>query len=159
MIKFRHLTVFFLLIFTTFTYAQQHGKASYYSHKLKGHHTSDGGKYHPDSLTCAHRSYPLGTILKVRNPKNDHEVIVKVTDRGPHQRRLIIDLSYSAASVLDIVRAGIAQVEITRLDSMPPKFPQLSVIPIPIIGLNTEVYPDIKNLKHKILLSSKLKRA
>ena len=57
--------------------------------------------------------------MKVRNPKNDKTVVVKVTDRGPHSRKLMIDLSYRAALELDIVRAGIAQVEITKLDSMP----------------------------------------
>src|SRR5665647_1797512 len=106
--------LFILLIINASIFGQQYGNASYYSSKLKGHHTSDGGKYHPDSLTCAHLTYPFGTILKVRNPKNDREVIVKVTDRGPHSSRLIIDLSFSAAEILDIVRAGIATVEITK---------------------------------------------
>lgn len=111
--------------------AQKTGNATFYSNKLQGRHTSDGGKYHPDSLTCAHRSYPFGTILKVRNPKNDKEVIVKVTDRGPFQRRLMIDVSYCAAKVLDIVRLGIAQVEVTKLDAMPFIIPTLFSIPIP----------------------------
>ena len=117
--KVLSLCLLFLLIFNSIAFSQQLGNATFYSKKLKGHHTTDGGKYHPDSLTCAHLSYPLGTILKVRNPKNGNEVIVKVTDRGPHQRRLIIDLSYSAAKQLDIVRYGIARVEIFKLDSMP----------------------------------------
>ena len=112
------LCLFFTLIFNNISFCQQVGNATFYSKRLKGHHTSDGGKYHPDSLTCAHLTYPFGTLLKVRNPKNGNEVIVKVTDRGPHQRRLMIDLSYSAAKQLDIIRYGIAQVEITKLDSM-----------------------------------------
>jgi rare lipoprotein A len=111
--------LFFILIFNSLVQAQQIGNASFYNKKLYGHRTSDGEKYHPDSLTCAHRSYPFDTILKVRNPKNGNEVIVKVTDRGPRQRRLMIDLSYSAAKQLDIIRYGIARVEITKLDSMP----------------------------------------
>ncbi|MDR3653003.1 MAG: septal ring lytic transglycosylase RlpA family protein [Paludibacter sp.] len=138
MIRFLQLTVFFILFSVITVSGQKLGNASYYSHKLQGRHTADGGRYNPDSLTCAHRSYPLGTYLLVRNPKNDHEVIVKVTDRGPHQRRLAIDLSYCAASVLDIVRAGIARVEITRLDSLPLKFPIYSPIPIPVKGLTSE---------------------
>jgi rare lipoprotein A len=139
MIRFLQLTVFFLLILSTIASAQQRGNASFYSHRMHGHHTSDGGKYHPDSLTCAHRSYPFGTILRVRNPKNDKQVIVKVTDRGPHQRRLLIDLSYSAAKELDMVRAGIATVEITRLDSMPPAIPALLSVPFPIITVSKAV--------------------
>ena len=77
--------------------------ASYYSHNLKGRKTSDGSRYHPDSLTCAHKTYPFGTLLYVRNPANDYEVIVKVTDRGPHTRNRLIDLSYAAADRLDII--------------------------------------------------------
>ena len=113
------ISILFCLIFNCFAQSQQLVNATYYSHKLQGRHTSDGGRYHTDSLTCAHKSYPFGTILKVRNPKNDREVIVKVTDRGPFQRRLTIDLAYCAAKELDIVRFGIAKVEIIKLDSMP----------------------------------------
>jgi len=130
------ISILLLFVASTIAIAEQHGKASFYSNKLKGHHTTDGGKYHPDSLTCAHLTYPLGTILKVRNPKNDAEVIVKVTDRGPHSHRLIIDLSYSAAEVLDIVRAGIASVEITKLDSMPEKMMALLPLSIPMHGID-----------------------
>jgi len=136
MIRFLQLILLFFFISTTISFAQQRGNASFYSHKMHGRHTSDGGKYHPDSLTCAHRSYPFGTILRVRNPKNDKQVIVKVTDRGPHQRRLLIDLSYSAAKELDIVRAGIAAVEIIKLDSLPPMIPVSLHIPLSIITVS-----------------------
>jgi len=98
------ISLFFLFFSTLFSFAGQLGKASFYSHKLKGRHTSDGSKYHPDSLTCAHRSLPFGTLLRVFNPNNNKEVIVRVTDRGPHRKGLLIDLSYSAAKKLDIVR-------------------------------------------------------
>jgi rare lipoprotein A len=117
--NFTKLLALFLVVFLNIGAAPKLGKATYYNHKMEGRHTSDGGKYRRDSLTCAHLTYPFGTILKVRNPKNDKVVIVKVTDRGPHSRKLMIDLSYRAAQELDIVRAGIAQVEITKLDSMP----------------------------------------
>ena len=123
--------MFFMLISTLFTFAQQKGKASFYNHKMKGHHTSDGGKYQPDSLTCAHRTLPFGTLLKVRNPSNNKEVIVRVTDRGPHRKNFLIDLSYSAARQLDIIREGIASVEIIKLDSLPNwkfTFPQDSTV-------------------------------
>jgi rare lipoprotein A len=111
------LLLLFFLFSAGFTYAQEHGNATYYNKKMHGRKTSDGSKYHKDSLTCAHRTYPLGTLLKVRNPKNNKEVIVKVTDRGPHRRNLIIDLSYAAAKEIDIVRFGIAPVDISRIDS------------------------------------------
>ena len=111
-IQNRSVVIALLLFSFSMIFAQESGNATFYNKKMKGHHTSDGGKYHPDSLTCAHLTYPLGTLLKVRNPKNEKEVVVKVTDRGPHSRRLIIDLSYRAAKELDMVRAGIAPVEV-----------------------------------------------
>ncbi len=89
------------------------GKASYYSDRLHGRKMSDGTPYHKDSMTCAHLKFPLGTLLKVRNPINKKEVIVKVTDRGPFTKRFIIDLSRAAARELDIINSGFTQVEIT----------------------------------------------
>lgn len=133
------LILFSSLIFSTLTNAQQLEKATYYNKKLQGRHTSDGGRYHPDSLTCAHRTYPFGTILQVRNPKNDSVVIVRVTDRGPFQKRLSIDLSYSAAKTLDIVRYGIAKVEITKLDSIPVK----RQLPEPILLAQNRIFINV----------------
>lgn len=73
---------------------------------------SDGTRYHKDSLTCAHRKFPLGTMLKVTNIKNGKTVVVKVTDRCGTRR--MIDLSYAAAKQLDIIRQGLATVRVER---------------------------------------------
>lgn len=109
--------IVFTYLFFSFIYcqAQTVGKATYYHNHLHGHRTSDGGKYHKDSLTCAHRTYPFGTYLQVKNPVNGKTVIVKVTDRGPFSRRLIIDLSYRAAQEIGIVSNGYALVEVTEI--------------------------------------------
>ena len=143
MIKTIRIIIFSLILGVTSTHAQKSGKASFYSSKLQGRHTSDGGKYHPDSLTCAHLTYPFGTLLQVRNPKNDKIVIVRVTDRGPHTRSRLIDLSYSAAKQLDIVRTGIASVEITKLDYYPLI---LSLLPIPKVLLNVTGIYSVSNI-------------
>lgn len=90
------------------------GKASYYSSALEGRRTSNGEKYSGDSLTCAHRTLPFGTLLRVRNPRNNKEVVVKVNDRGPFVRGRMIDLSYAAAQKLGFVSNGIAEVEVSR---------------------------------------------
>jgi len=72
--------------------------------------TSSGERLHHDSMTCAHRTHPFGTLLKVTNPANDSVVVVKVNDRGPFGRGRIIDLSWGAAKLLGILRQGIAKV-------------------------------------------------
>ena len=97
----------------TSLHAQERGKASYYSSSLTGRMMSSGIRYHKDSLFCAHKQYAFGTLLKVVNPSNGKSVVVKVTDRGPHTRGRIIDLSYRAAKELGIVSAGVATVEVS----------------------------------------------
>ena len=81
----------------------QSGKATFYSKRATGSRTANGERLHHDSLTCAHRTYPFGTMLKVYNPANGRSVIVRVTDRGPFVRGRIIDLSWRAAKELDII--------------------------------------------------------
>ena len=72
--------------------------------------TSNGERLHHDSLTCAHRTHRFGTRLKVYNPANGLQTIVRVTDRGPFGRGRIIDLSWRAAKEIGILRQGIAPV-------------------------------------------------
>ena len=115
--KVTKFTIGLLLALTAFTQinAQKRGIASYYSNNAHGHRTSDGSRYHKDSLTCAHRTLPFGTLLKVRNLNNDREVVVRVTDRGPFRRGGIVDLSMAAAKEIGMVASGLAQVEVTNV--------------------------------------------
>ena len=92
----------------------QTGKASYYALKFTGRKTASGERMHHDSLTCAHRTYPFGTQLKVTNPANGKSVIVRVTDRGPYVKGRIIDLSARAAREIGIIAQGIAPVIVER---------------------------------------------
>ena len=92
----------------------QRGKASFYSKRATGSRTSSGERLHHDSLTCAHRTYPFGTLLKVTNERNNQSVIVRVTDRGPHSRGRIIDLSHAAARQLGIISQGVAVVKVEK---------------------------------------------
>ena len=98
----------------TFLLAQEKGMASYYSNRLHGRRMSDGSRYHRDSLTCAHKRYPLGTMLKVTNLKNNQSVVVKVTDRCGSRR--IIDLSYAAAKELRMISSGVAMVRVEKYE-------------------------------------------
>ena len=107
----------FFTIFSMPCMAQkQHGKASYYSKKITGARTASGQKLHHDSLTCAHRFYPFGTMLKVTNLSNKKTVIVKVTDRGPYGRGRIIDLSWGAAKAIGMLSQGVATVKVEMMD-------------------------------------------
>lgn len=129
--------------------AQETGKASYYSHRLHGVKMSDGTKYHRDSMTCAHKTYPLGTTLKVTNLNNGKEVYVQVTDRGPHGRGRIVDLSYAAAKELDIVRSGIASVSVEKVEPWIP-FKDIKSSGIPQLKLadpNTGEYVSFAEAK------------
>lgn len=92
----------------------QRGKATFYSKRATGARTASGDRLHHDSLTCAHRTYPFGTLLKVTNLSNNKSVVVKVTDRGPFARGRIIDLSWRAAKELDILAKGVCTVRVER---------------------------------------------
>lgn len=112
------------------------GKASYYHDALHGNKMSNGEPYHRDSMTCAHLKLPFGTMLKVRNLRNNKEVIVEVTDRGPYAKKYILDLSRAAARELGIIGRGFAPVEISiytpakvpfRLKNEEAEIPELDI--------------------------------
>ncbi len=67
------------------------------------------------AMTAAHKTLPLPTYVEVTNLKNNRKIIVKVNDRGPFIRGRLIDLSYAAASELDLVRAGTGPVLVEAL--------------------------------------------
>lgn len=93
------------------------GVASFYASKFNGRKTCSGQKFSNDSLTAAHKSLKLGTYVQVRNLKNDSIVVVRINDRLPKSSKRSIDLSQRAAKQLNFMRAGLAKVEITVLDS------------------------------------------
>lgn len=96
-------------------YAER-GIASWYGKKFHGRRTSSGETYDMYAMTAAHRSLPLPTYVRVTNLKNSSTVIVKVNDRGPFHDNRIIDLSYTAAVKLGIVRTGTGLVEVRVID-------------------------------------------
>jgi len=114
-------SIFFLLIITLNlnAFAQKpkvwHAKATYYSKKFDGRKTYSGERFNSNKFTAAHRNFPLQTLVKVINPKNSKYVIVRINDR--FFRKNYIDLTYIAAKNLDIIRSGIANVNLQILDS------------------------------------------
>lgn len=97
------------------------GDATYYGTRWHGRRTASGEIFNNDSLTCAHRTLPFGTILRVTNKKNGKSVVVRVTDRGPFRKGAIVDLSMAAAKELDMVRSGVVPVEAIALNTMGKK--------------------------------------
>ena len=94
---------------------RQKGKASWYGKKFHGKKTSSGEIYNMHAMTAAHKTLPLGTYVRVHNLDNRKTIEVRINDRGPFVRGRIIDLSYTAATKLDIVGPGTAPVEIVAL--------------------------------------------
>jgi rare lipoprotein A len=100
---------------------QQTGTASWYGKKFHGHLTSNGEIYDMYTMSAAHKNLPLPTYLRVTNTANNKSVIVRVNDRGPFHQSRIIDLSYSAAFKLDMLKTGTAQVNITAITNFDKK--------------------------------------
>lgn len=98
---------------TNFT---QTGIASWYGRKFHGHLTSNGEIYDMYAMSAAHKNLPLPTYLKVTNLANDKSVVVRVNDRGPFHESRIIDLSYSAAYKIGMLKYGTANVKIEAIN-------------------------------------------
>jgi rare lipoprotein A len=95
----------------------QVGNASWYGKQFHGKTTASGEDFDMFELTAAHRTLPLGTFVKVTNLKNGKWIIVRVNDRGPYVGNRIMDLSYSAARMLNF-RDGVERV---RIDLIQPE--------------------------------------
>jgi rare lipoprotein A len=95
---------------------RERGIASWYGEKFHGRRTSNGETYDMYAMTAAHKTLPLPTYVEVTNLKNGRRVVLRVNDRGPFHDNRIIDLSYTAASRLDILAAGTGLVEVRAID-------------------------------------------
>lgn len=83
------------------------GMASYYGNE-SGSRTASGQRFNQNAMTCAHRSLPFGTQLRVTH--GDRSVVVTVNDRGPFVRGRVLDLSTAAARAVGIAGAGVGRV-------------------------------------------------
>src|SRR6185295_8588501 len=92
----------------------ERGLASWYGRKFHGRRTASGEVYNMYAMTAAHPTLPIPSYARVRNPANSREVIVRINDRGPFHKGRIIDLSYTAALKLDLLR-GVGAVEVRRI--------------------------------------------
>lgn len=110
-------TYYFLLVLTALTTSCgrsiiETGKGTYYADKFEGRKTANGEIFDQSKATAAHKTLPFGTKVTVKNLNNGKTVKVRINDRGPFVTGRIIDLSKSSAEKIDMVNAGVANVEI-----------------------------------------------
>jgi rare lipoprotein A len=95
----------------------QVGKASWYGRFFQHKRTASGEPFDMYQMTAAHRTLPLGSWVEVTDLKNDRSVVVRINDRGPVPKNRIIDLSYSAAKMLDMSENGIHPVRLELIET------------------------------------------
>lgn len=93
---------------------REKGLASWYGRKFHGRPTASGEPYDMYAMTAAHKTMPIPSYARVRNPANGREIVVRINDRGPFSPGRIIDLSYTAALKLGLL-GGVAPVEVERI--------------------------------------------
>lgn len=93
------------------------GLASWYGPPYHNRRGSNGEVYNMHAMTAAHRTFPLGSIVRVTNLKTGNSALVRITDRGPFIPGRIVDLSLAAARKLDVWQAGTAQVKVELMQS------------------------------------------
>jgi rare lipoprotein A len=86
--------------------------ASWYGPPYHNRRGSNGQVYNMNAMTAAHRTLPLGSIVRVTNVKTGHHALVRITDRGPFIPGRVLDVSLAAARKLDVYQPGVAQVRV-----------------------------------------------
>jgi rare lipoprotein A len=97
--------------------ATETGLASWYGPPYHNRRGSNGEVYNMHAMTAAHRTFPLGSIVRVTNLKTGHSAIVRITDRGPFIPGRILDLSLAAAHKVDVYQPGVAEVRVELMES------------------------------------------
>jgi rare lipoprotein A len=90
------------------------GKASYYANKFDGRRTASGETFSVGKLTCASRTLPFGTMIKITNPRNGRSTVVRVNDRGPYTPRYFLDLSPAAAKAIGLRGSAAVEARLLR---------------------------------------------
>ncbi len=118
--SFTYLVLFSLLLSTPI-FSQsivnnvEAGTALYYADYLEGRRTASGEVFRQSELTCAHKTYPFGTWLRVTRLDNQQSVTVRVNDRGPFCEGCVVDLSKGAAARINLLQAGRAEVKVEAM--------------------------------------------
>jgi rare lipoprotein A len=97
------------------------GVASWYGEQFHGRQAANGEIFDMEGLTAAHRTIPLGSVVRVVNLSNGKHLHVRVTDRGPYEKGRVLDLSHGAAVLLGMEREGVAHVQIEVVGARRPE--------------------------------------
>jgi rare lipoprotein A len=127
----------------------ERGVASWYGPTFHGGSTSSGEPYDMYGMTAAHKTLPLPTYARVTNLKNGKSVVVRINDRGPFVANRLIDLSYTAAAKLDMLREGTTLVEVRALvPGAPDALTRASASPPPTLYVQAGAFADGQNAQH-----------
>ncbi len=107
-------------------YYDEVGTASWYGPKFHGRDTANGEVFDMTSITAAHPTLPIPSLVQVINLENGREIVVRINDRGPFAKDRIIDLSQAAARALDMESKGKSEVRVRYLGPA-PKIPEVSL--------------------------------
>lgn len=98
---------------------EEYGKAGYYADSLQGRKTASGEPYDKNDLTCAHKSLPFGTMVRVTRIDNKKSVVVRVNDRGPYIDGYVVDVSRKAAEQIGLIKDGVTRVKVEVVQASP----------------------------------------
>jgi rare lipoprotein A len=124
----------------------ERGVASWYGPTFHGGNTSNGESYDMYGMTAAHKTLPLPTYARVTNLRNGRSVVVRINDRGPFVANRLIDLSYTAAAKLDMLREGTTLVEVRALTpGEPDTLSRSAIAPVSTLYLQAGAFADADN--------------
>jgi rare lipoprotein A len=124
----------------------ERGVASWYGPGFHAGNTSSGEAYDMYGMSAAHKTLPLPTYARVTNLRNGRSVVVRINDRGPFVANRLIDLSYSAALKLDMVREGTTLVEVRALTpGVPDNLTRSAAAPPPTLYVQAGAFADAVN--------------
>jgi rare lipoprotein A len=140
----------------------ERGVASWYGPTFHGGNTSSGEPYDMYAMTAAHKTLPLPCYARVTNLRNGRSVVVRINDRGPFVANRLIDLSYTAALRLDMIRDGTSLVEVRVLSpSVPDELTRTTAQPPPALYVQAGAFTDQQNAQRLLtrLQAAGLQRA
>ena len=127
----------------------ERGVASWYGPTFHGGNTSSGEPYDMYGMSAAHRTLPLPTYARVTNLRNGRSVVVRINYRGPFVANRLIDLSYTAAAKLDMIREGTTLVEVRALTpGAPDELTRSAQSPPPSLYVQAGAFADAHNAQH-----------